>query len=95
MNMSSRERSTENVEEEITLVPTNVPEGMVVHTEFGVSENLFGPKLSFQLKDKKKFYAVKASEVGLEWRDGKNQKIKESEKFANESFVLVEVDDKK
>lgn len=57
--------------EKIILVATKAPEGMIVHTELGISENVGGPGLSrFQKETWKNFRTVRASEVGMEWRDG-------------------------
>ena len=80
-------------EKKITLVATKAPEGMIVHTELGVSQKSAGPNFSkFQKKslgNVKNFRVVRASEVGIEWRDSSGKKIKESDNGAKESYVWV------
>jgi hypothetical protein len=69
--------------EKIELVATNVPEGLIVHTELGISKRgTEGPSINEFQREKltgKNLRLVHANEVGLEWRDANGQKIKESD----------------
>lgn len=92
-----KENFGENEENKIELVATSIPEGVIVHTELGISKNANGPSiLNFgeekleKVMHAKNLRAVLASEVGLEWRDYKSgKKINASDTWAKESYVLV------
>lgn len=72
----------------ISLVATDVPPGMIVHTEFGVSKDKLGLEQSQGPGAPEGLRAVPASQVGLEWREN-GVKIEPSDRWAQECFVLV------
>ncbi|WP_026941352.1 hypothetical protein [Hellea balneolensis] len=78
---------------QIDLVATQVPDGMVAHTEYGITKNLAEAEaiaVSLKTDGIINSYEFKAaSEVGLEWRTVDGQKLPQSAKWSEGAFILL------